>query len=106
MTRKTKNTLVSTALLAIVLACAFFLPMGCASLGGPDIEQKLIAAASKCIADASTILAAQREAAITAETASSLLSMQREANTMQLEAAKACKTPDPAAAMPLQSRKP
>ena len=73
---------------------------GCASLGGPDLEQKIVEAATKCIADASSILAAQREADATEHAAVQLIALQREAN------AKQCPTPDPAAAMPLQSRKP
>ena len=100
MTRKTKNTLTSTALLALILACAFCLPMGCGTLGGPDLEGKLIAAATKCITDASTILAAQREADVTEHAAVQLIALQREANE------KKCTPADPAAAMPLQSRKP
>jgi hypothetical protein len=99
VTRKTKTTL-STALLALILAAALFLPMGCGTLGGPDIEQKLIAAASKCISDASTILAAQREADVTEHAAVQLIALQREAN------AKQCDAPPAAAATPLQSRKP
>lgn len=87
---------------ALTMGCvwAMALSHGCASLGGPDLEQKLIAAASKCIADASTILAAQREADVTEHAAVQLIALQREANE------KKCAQPDPAAAMPLQSRKP
>lgn len=99
MTRKTKNTLTCTALLALILACAF-LPMGCSTLGGPDLEGKLIAAATKCITDASTILAAQREADVTEHAAVQLIALQREANDKKCDGAPA------AAAMPLQSRKP
>lgn len=99
MTRKTKNTITSTALLALILACAFFLPMGCATLGQADVEAKIVAAATKCIADASTILAAQREADATEHAAVQLIALQREAN------AKQCDAPS-AAAAPLQSRKP
>jgi hypothetical protein len=100
MTRKTKNTLTSTALLALILACAFCLPMGCGTLGGPDLEGKLIAAATKCITDASTILAAQREADVTEHAAVQLIALQREANEKKCDGAPA------AAATPLQSRKP
>lgn len=89
-----------TILFIIGALLALSAATGCATLGQPDVEQKLIAAASKCIADASTILAAQREADATEHAAVQLLQLQREAN------AKSCPAPDPAQAMPLQSRKP
>lgn len=88
-----------TILFLIGALLALSAASGCATLTGPDLEQKLIAAASKCIADASTILVAQREADATEHAAAQLLMMQREANAKQCDA-------QAAQAMPLQSRKP
>lgn len=98
-TKVTKSVLWFALTMGAVWAMALSMP-GCASLGGPDLEQKLIAAASKCISDASTILVAQREADATEHAAVQLLALQREANE------KKCDAPAAAAAMPLQSRKP
>jgi hypothetical protein len=91
------------ALFVVATVYAAFNISGCSTLGGPDIEQKLIAAASKCIADASNILAAQREASVVDSAAAEMVRLQREANAHQCDAPAAA---DPAKAMPLQSRKP
>lgn len=97
----TRDWTIPTLFLVLTIAAAFFLPMGgCATLGQADLEQKLMAAASKCIGDAATILAAQREQAVVDSAAAEMVRLQREAN------AKQCPTEDPAKAMPLQSRKP
>lgn len=85
---------------AIILAASLALP-ACATLSQPDLEQRIIAAATKCIADATTVLSAQREYEETHNAAIELLRMQREANDKQCDGA-----PDAAKATPLQSRKP
>lgn len=83
-----------------IIAASIALP-ACATLSQPDLEQKIIAAATKCIADATTVLSAQREYEETHNAAVELLRMQREANDKQCDGA-----PDAAKATPLQSRKP
>lgn len=93
-------TMTKTILFIIGALLALSAASGCATLTGPDIEQKIIAAATKCVGDAATILAAQREQAVVDSAAAEMVRLQREAN------AKQCPTEDPAKAMPLQSRKP
>lgn len=90
-----------------ILAASIALP-GCATLSQPDLEQKIIAAATKCIADATTVLAAQREYEETHNAAVELLRMQREANDKQCAPTSSAETSSSVGerAVPLQNRKP
>lgn len=101
-TRKltTREVVIPALFIAATVYAAFNLG-GCATLGQADLEQRIIAAATKCVGDAASVLTDQAERVATQAAIKDLVEVRS-----QVIAARLCPAPDAAQAMPLQSRKP